>query len=785
MVAELAILAYQGVALSSSAGGVDDQRNDDIRSEQSYLTRLYGRLDLLREQADDRLKAILLEAGGTPQGRSQREATRSHYAEQLAQVNAVENGLCFGRLDFTADRPRYIGRLGLFAEDRDADPLLIDWRAPAARPFYLATAVSPEGVRRRRHLRTRGRTLTGIDDEVLDLDAAGVGGREDVTGEAALLSALTAGRTGRMRDIVETIQSEQDEVIRAGLPGVLVVQGGPGTGKTAVALHRAAYLLYTYRSQLTRQGVLILGPNATFLRYISQVLPSLAETGVFLATLGDMFPGVTARTSESPAAAAVKGRLAMLDVLAEAVRDRQSVPDDVREIEVDGYPLHLDRDTCVRARDLARRSGKPHNLARPIFVTELVHALSLQVADRIGADPLGGDNLLDEADLAETRRELRADAEVQAALAELWPVLTPRRLLRDLFSSADRLAVAAAALDEQDRALLLRDRRAGWTPADVPLLDEAAELLGVDDSDLVREAQRRRHEAIEYAEGVLEIVAGSKSVDFEDEEDEQLSAADVVDAGGFAERYAEVDRRTAAERAATDRDWVFGHVIVDEAQELSPMAWRLLMRRCPSRSMTVVGDVAQTGELAGTTTWDQVFEPYVAQRWRLAELTVNYRTPAEVMALAADVLAAVDPSLQPPRSVRSSGVAPWATRVDESRLAENLIDAVRREAAEVVDGRLGVLVPEAREAGLGAALTAAVPEAAVGEQPDLLNRVVLMTVRQAKGLEFDAVLVVQPDEILAESPRGLSDLYVAVTRATRRLGVLHTADLPKVLSALA
>jgi DNA helicase IV len=201
--------------------------------------------------------------------------------------------------------------------------------------------------------------------------------------------------------------------------------------------------------------------------------------------------------------------------------------------------------------------------------------------------------------------------------------------------------------------------------------------------------------------------------------------------------------------------------------------------------MTVVGDVAQTGELAGTTTWDQVFEPYVAQRWRLAELTVNYRTPAEVMAVAADVLAAVDPSLQPPRSVRSSGVAPWAARVEGSRLGAELIAAVRREAAEVGEGRLGVLVPAAREDDLGRELTDAVPQAAVGEQPDLLNRVVLMTVRQVKGLEFDAVIVVQPDEILAESPRGLSDLYVAVTRATRRLGVLHTADLPKVLSALA
>jgi DNA helicase IV len=756
----------------------------EIRAEQAYLTRLYRRLDELRDQADGRLRAILPEAGGTPQGRAHREATLGHYAEQLAQMNAVDNGLCFGRLDFADGNRRYIGRMGLFDADREADPLLVDWRAPAARPFYLATAVSPEGVTRRRHLRTRGRDVVGLDDEVLDLGTAG--GREDVTGEAALLSALTAGRTGRMRDIVQTIQAEQDQVIRAALPGVLVVQGGPGTGKTAVALHRAAYLLYTHRAQLSRQGVLILGPNATFLRYISQVLPSLAETGVLLATMGDMFPGVRARAGEAPAVAAVKGGPAMVDVLAAAVRDRQGVPHDHVDVDADGYPVRIERAVCEDARAAARRSGRPHNVARAVFVTEVVHALSLQVAERIGADPLGGDNLLDEADLAETRRELRENEEVRAVLAELWPVLTPRGVLRDLLSSPERLAAAAGGLGAHERALLLRERGAGWTAADVPLLDELAELLGEDDSAALRAAARERRQAIEYAEGVLEIVEGSRSLDFEDDaEEEILSAVDVVDASGFAERYADVDSRTAAERAAADRTWVFGHVIVDEAQELSPMAWRLLMRRVPSRSMTVVGDVAQTGDLAGTTTWSEVFEPYVAQRWRLAELTVNYRTPAEIMSVATEVLAALDPSLPPPRSVRSAGVAPWARRVPAAGLAAALVDAVRAEAAEVADGRVGVLLPAAREDELGAALTAALPGAAVGEQPDLRSRVVLMTVRQAKGLEFDAVIVVEPADIAAESPRGLSDLYVAITRATRRLGVLHAADLPKPLSALA
>ncbi|WP_221323422.1 ATP-binding domain-containing protein [Actinoplanes sp. L3-i22] len=765
------MIARKGAILSSS--------NADVDSEQAYLTALYQRLDQLREQADSRLKAILLEAGGTPQGRTQREATRAHYAEQLAQMNSVENGLCFGRLDFTDRKNQYIGRIGLFAEDRDQDPLLVDWRAAAARPFYLATAVNPEGVTRRRHLRTRGRTLTGLDDEVLDLTAGDGTGREDVTGEAALLSALTANRTGRMRDIVETIQAEQDEVIRSGLAGALVVQGGPGTGKTAVALHRAAYLLYTYRQQLTRSGVLILGPNLTFLRYISQVLPSLAETGVLLATLGDMFPGVRARGHEPDDVAAVKGDLRlMLPALENAVADRQTVPATFAEVDHDGYPLRIERSLVEDARAVARRSGRPHNVARAVFVTEAIHALSLQIAERIGADPLGGENLLSDADLAETRRELREDIDVQQVLFDFWPVLTPRQVLRDLLTDADRLESAGLP------PALLRAADARWTPADVPLLDELAELLGIDDTLKKREAAREREAAIDYAEGVLEIVEGSRSLDFEDQEEEILSAIDVVDASAFVERHEVIDTRTAAERAAADRTWMFGHVIVDEAQELSPMAWRLLMRRCPSRSMTVVGDVAQTSEPAGSTSWEQVFEPYVGQRWRLVELSVNYRTPAEVMAVAADVLAEVGPGLKPPRSVRSSGVNPWARPVPAEALAEELIADVRKESAAVESGRVGVLVPARLEPVLGAALVEAIPGAAVGEQPDLLNHVVLMTVRQAKGLEFDSVLVVCPDEIVAESPRGLSDLYVAVTRATQRLGVLHTAPLPEVLASL-
>ena len=758
-------------------------RADDIdrQSEQKYVTMLYERLDGLREQAAGRLAGALRGTGGTPEARSQRDASVGMYTEQLSQLSAVEAGLCFGRLDFDAgpDDVRYVGRIGIFDDAGTYDPLLVDWRAPAARPFYLATAADPDGVRRRRHIRTNDRTVVALDDEILDI-ATAAGRNEGLAGEAALLAAVGAARTGRMRDIVETIQAEQDRVIRSDLGGVLVVQGGPGTGKTAVALHRAAYLLYTHRRELSTRAVLVVGPNETFLRYISHVLPSLAETGVLLRTLGDLFPGVSARGAEPDAVAEIKGRTEMVDVLAEAIADRQELPAEPITLVVDRETVTLDREVAERAREKARRTGRLHNPAREVFAREVVEALAGQVAAAIGTDPyaddpLGGGDapgdpmILGEADLADIRRELTADAGLQAALDRLWPILTPQRLVAELYASDERLAAAGA-----DPALR-REPTAAWTPADVPLLDEAAEQLGPDPAAaavVVDEAERVRRSELAYAEGALEIARGSASIDVEDEaEPELLLVTDLLDASELAERQERAAQLTAAERAARDRTWAFGHVIVDEAQELSPMAWRLLMRRSPNRSMTVVGDVAQTGAPAGAASWDAVFKAYVADRWRLAELTVNYRTPAEVMELAGRVLRSYDPSAAPPRSVRSTGVAP------EFHPLSLLPDVVRRETAEVPEGRVAVIAPAGRVAELAARI------GLDPDDPDLEAPVVALTVRQAKGLEFDAVVVADPEGILAESPRGANDLYVALTRATQRLTVLHSGDAPPPLLA--
>ncbi|SDH59458.1 DNA helicase IV [Sinosporangium album] len=745
------------------------------------MSRLYARLDALRASTQLSLDQVLGQGGrgGTHQNRSERDSMAGMHSARLARLWAVENGLCFGRLDHTDQTSHYIGRIGL-SDDRQR--LLIDWRAPVAQPFYRATPASPMGLARRRHLQTRGRRVIGVDDDLFDLDGLSDDARATLNGEAALLASLAETRTGRMRDIVATIQAEQDRIIRADLPGVLVVQGGPGTGKTVVALHRAAYLLYTHREKLDRRGVLILGPNLTFLRYIEQVLPSLGETDVLLMTIGEMFPGLTATLRDRPEVAQVKGDARMAGVLARAVRDRQRVPAETIHLDLGRITLRLDRHICEGARSKAMRSGRLHNQARAVFVRQVLNKLARQAAKLLGR------GVIDDDELADLREELRTEPAVKTALNRLWPYLTPHQLLIGLFTSRERLDYAAADFTPDERALMLRDSpqrgRPWYTESDVPLLDEAAELLGEIDEAVLRATALQNEEEL-AASRAAEEHERQFELTYAREVLQLTGLSDIIDAERFAERHSgDVSHLTTAERAATDRTWAFGHVIVDEAQELSPMAWRMVMRRCPARSMTVVGDIAQTGSTSGGRSWNAVLDPYTGGRWREERLTVNYRTPAELMAVAADVLAAVDPALEAPASVREAAEAPWSVRV--ASLAADLPGVVAAGLAAGTGGTMAVLVPESAMAELGAAVTAGVPGAVAGPGATTLEApVAVLTVADAKGLEFDSVLVAAPDRILTESVRGASDLYVALTRATRTLGVVHTGPLPTVLARLA
>ncbi|MFI5974259.1 HelD family protein [Streptomyces sp. NPDC051452] len=740
-----------------------------MRHEQEFIDGLYARVDVLRGAAETSVADALAQGDKPMQARLERDILVAERSGLLAALNAVDGSLCFGRIDLADGTTHHIGRIGLREEDTERTPVLIDWRADVARPFYLATGHTPMGLRRRRHIATEDRTVTALHDEILDLGDTVRTGHEDPSGDAVLLAALNSARTGRMSDIVQTIQAEQDEIIRAPHRGVLVVEGGPGTGKTAVALHRAAYLLYEHRELLARRAVLIVGPNPAFLGYIGEVLPSLGETGVLLATVGELFPGVHATATDTPEAAAVKGRAGMADVLAAVVRDRQALPDPVIAIEHDREVLMLDDGLVSVARERTRAAKLPHNAAREHFEGHILNTLTELYAERVGTDPYDGGSLLDASDVTQIRDELAENPEVWSAVDRLWPRITPRRLVADFLAEPD------GYLDEADADAVRRPVTRAWTVADVPLLDEAAELLGEDDRLTRARAERERETQIAYAQGVLDVSYASRSYEFEDKEDgdpdasEVLSAHDIIDAERFAERQEEADHRSAAERAAADRGWAFGHIIVDEAQELSPMAWRLLMRRSPTRSMTLVGDPAQTAEAAGVGSWAEILAPYVEDRWEHTRLGVNYRTPSEIMDLAAAVVRAEQPGFQPPSSVRSTGVRPWVRRA-----AGDLPGAVAEAVAELTpaEGRLAVIAPR----GLHRRLAARLDGVTAGAEPDLTGTVVLLDPRQAKGLEFDSVLVVEP------SAYGTSDLYVALTRATQRLGVLYTEELPKALA---
>ncbi|MBX9244702.1 AAA family ATPase [Actinotalea ferrariae] len=759
-------------------------RQDQLRQEQDAVDVRYTRLDALRAQARARLARVRrVGPSGSPQNRSERDAFATLYEDRLAQLEAVEQRLCFGRLDLTDGAVRYIGRIGLTDEEHTS--LLTDWRAPAAQAFYRATAAQPDGVLRRRHLVTRGRVVTGLEDEVLDLEAlvrdAGAdddGSGEDgrsvdgvltgLSGEGALLAALSTGRTGRMGDIVATIQAEQDAIIRSELAGALVVQGGPGTGKTAVALHRAAFLLYAHRRMLERSGVLVVGPSHTFLRYIDQVLPSLGETGVVTATVADLVPGVRATATESDEVAEIKGRAVMASVLARAVRQRQRVPAEPVTVRVDGREVTITPADVADAIQRARRTGRPHNLARVTFVKDMLQRLAGQYVEQLGQG-VGAE------DRAEVVEELRTMREVRIALNLAWMPLTPQKLVGDLLTRPARLDAAARELSRRERALLLRDPEHGWTAADVPLLDEVAEMLGEDDQAAraqAAEEARRRNQDLEYARQVLTSSGAGRG----------LVSAEVL-----ADRFSEGGPLlTTAERAAGDRTWTYGHVVVDEAQELSAMAWRMLLRRCPTRSMTIVGDVAQTASTAGARSWARMLDPVLRGSWRLAELTVNYRTPAEVARTAQRVARAADLPVSPLTSAREVEHALEVTTVDavDGALVEAAATALR--VAGVTGpgaqegGRVAVIAAPARVPGLTRLLEASPLAGSLGATTNgsvLDAPLAVLTPRETKGLEFDVVVLVEPADL--EPVPG--DLYVAMTRPTRRLHVLTTGALPRGL----
>lgn len=680
---------------------------DAVSEEQAYVDRAYSRLDSLAAGYTRKLAEIRRQGGrGNPEELFQRDSFAADYEDHLARLSHVEHQLVLGRLDTESGDVGHIGRIGLRDEDRNV--ILLDWRAPQAEPFYQATALNPQGMVRRRHIQSRLRKVISVEDELLTSDTEATANL-NLTGEGALMASLGSARQGHMGDIVATIQVEQDRIIRADSTGVLIVQGGPGTGKTAVALHRAAYLLYAHRNRLANSGVLILGPSPSFLSYISRVLPSLGESDVVSSTVADLLPGVTATGVDHPEVEEIKGRAVWVRIARRAVDYLQRPLTTPTTLRINSFDIELTPDVIAIGHARARRGDRPHNEARQSYARAVIEELVkkyLEVSDTEEQDWL-------KADIA-------SNEQVRRAVNLCWLPATPTWLLEHLYAHPGLLKRLAPELSDDERALLERPRGSGFTEADIPILDELAELLGD-----VPAAESDDDSLESYASATL------ASMDL---------GGGIVTGRMLAERQRQGGRRLPlAERAAQDRTWAYGHVVVDEAQELSPLAWRMVARRVPSRSLTIVGDLDQRPSGAPEGGWRELLGP-LASHMREEVLTISYRTPAAVLEEAEGAMNRRGISLRHPvNAVRE---------VDRSLRYEELEVAIEQELAFLT-----------AEYGEGQGLIAI-----ISENPPAIDhpQIHTMTPREAKGLEFDSVIV---DGTIAEP----GDLYVAMTRPTQHL----------------
>ena len=762
----------------------------EIWEEQEFLDRALDALDHMRSEArslrDSAAVATMRGAGDLVE----RDVVMGTALQRLDQLAIGDQPLFFGRIDYL-DKDEgpgdtyHVGRLAV--SDVELNPLVVDWRAPVAESFYRATGVESLGLARRRHVATRGRDVLGVEDEYfanelgelqlpegVERDATDEGlldGGLALGGPGALLAALGRARTGRMGDIVATIQGEQDQIIRHPLAGVLLVQGGPGTGKTAVALHRAAYLLFTFRATLQRQGVLVVGPNPLFLNYIENVLPSLGESGVTLSTISGLVTNVEVRGRDTEEVDRLKGDVRMATLLARALRTRQRPLRQEVSIPVGRAIVVVRPEDTVDIVERARRRPGNHNQRRSAVGRELAARLASRYHDRFVRDSTEDTGAMN--DLAD---QIRASYEYKQMLQRVWPRLSGQDLLHDLFGAPALLRVAGKGIfAENELALLERPRsetleEIRWTKADAALIDEARILLG---------PRRRPRSLIKPVDsGVLDgIDLDSFSGD--------IRAAALREAQRLAPTVtAELDEAEFV---------TYGHIVVDEAQDLSPMELRVLKRRDLTGSMTIVGDMGQATTASSSASWNSVLEVLEPRRTPTrVDLTVSYRTPEEVLDFAAPTLRAAAVDLEPPRAVRRAGFTPIVEVVDPRDFASSLVASVRREIDVVAPGRVAVIATSARVEEIVELLTLGGIAAVDPRDQDskgLGADLVVLGAEGANGLEFDATVVVEPGEIARRgatgdekvTPRGLRTLYVAMTRPTRRLAILSTAELPETL----
>jgi DNA helicase IV len=713
---------------------LENLEQSELAAEQAHVDRVYARVeDAARSAAriavDGHQRAQAERVGQVRDeevtGLYERDVLVFAAARRIAELDAEHEGLVFGRLDSdprgstdpaaTAEdlETLYVGRIGV--RDTEYEPLVIDWRAPAAEPFYRATSQDRLAVVRRRVLRCRGARIIGLEDDLLAPDRA----PEDlpVIGEGALMAALSRARGHTMRDIVATIQAEQDKAIRAPARGVTVIGGGPGTGKTVVALHRAAYLLYSDRRRFERGGVLVVGPSAAFMAYIERVLPSLGENTVSLRAIGELVDGVTATAVDDADVAAVKGSLRMRGMLSRAARDRVPGAPSTLRIFVGGTTIELEPHVldAVR-RNVLRRT--PRNRA----VADARRGVVSALWERFPADLRGG-RYADRESFGDAVTDLPAFTSFFSAW---WPMLTPAQVLGWLGDTRrmrrwSRHEFTDAEIDVLSRAVREATQ---LTVADVALVDELTQLLG-------RPLPEVEDEEFDWLEGLSD---------------------------GVNEVVTSSERRARAVAAAeADEPVDYAHVLVDEAQDLSPMQWRMVTRRGPQASWTIVGDPAQSSwhdPAEATAAMDSMLQHLQRHAFRLSK---NYRNSAEIYAFAGSVIRRQLPDADLPDAVRRTGVDPEHRTVDVGHVAEASAKAAN-ELLGLVDGTVGVIVPPRLRAQVGKVL------AELGDP-----RVVALSPLESKGLEYDAVVVVEPDLIVQDTLGGVRALYVVLTRATQRM----------------
>ena len=703
--------------------------SSSVHDEQLFIDHAQGVLDQHITHLRNRIHSTTTAPGtGTGQDEIEREALLDNLNQQLHAALAARSRVCFGRITFTEGASHHVGRIGL--RNADGEVVLVDWRAPQAAPFYQATTQEPLGLSQRRRIATRARIptpeVTHVDDEFFDSDHGALlpGAQPEASAGAA---AMQTPRTGRMADILASIAADQDAIIRSPLDQVTVVEGGPGTGKTVVALHRAAWLLYTYRDKLSKDAVLVIGPSNVFLKYIDQVLPSLGETDVVLLTPAQLYPGVHTHRFDSSPVAAIKGDLRMAAVIEAAVAARVRIPTTELFIRTaTGTRIRLRPDEIQAAARGISRTRNFH-AGRDPFLRRLLLAAARNIARDTGHDPH------DDEYCQDIIASLVEDSAVRREFNLMWLPTTPERIIGQLLTDPAVLAHAArGVLSEHEQHLLLRSMAHDWSVDDVPLLDEVAQLLGpwTPPAAVPHEQDYRELQASD-AYRIKPERAGSRST-------------------------------SVAERAIEDREWVYGHVIVDEAQELSAMAWRAVQRRASRKSMTIVGDLQQSSHPAGPRTWSQAL-PWAGDKLRLHTLSVTYRITRQIAEAATDLLLAAGG--EPPALTPIRDGEPVTRRSMPPTDVHIYLESVRSR-----EGRNAVIVPNDLHHRMRTVLTSD----EYGFDDDALDApVAVLNVQQSKGLEFDCVVVLNPPDIGMQHERG-SDIYVAATRATQ---VLHLVDL--------